>query len=411
MGSEKMKIALFSYEFPPETGSGGIGTYLKLTQQLLNDAGHLAVVFTATNQSDAFWETETIFKIPAKNWDDFNIQLPAYFLPIHSKINFDIAEGTDFKGCGLSVKKALPQLPLVVRLHTPLFLVDQLLYKPLTIFERMRFVFGGLLKGKFNRIPGPPVKEHYTDEFEIFDRADYISSPGKSIAQKLAEIGFKLTNKTGIVPLPFLVTPQLKAVSVLRETDQRANVIFIGRMELRKGVIDLAKAIPLILQTYPETSFTFVGRPSVSPVKGQDMLVYLKELLSDYLDKVKFTGQVPPEEIIDYLSNGDIFVFPSHYESFGFVCCEAMAAGKAVIGSKNGGMAELISDGVSGLLVEPKSPVELAQKVKELIAADTLRVTLGANARNAVIEKLSPEKIIPLQVQLYHKAISRCSKK
>jgi glycosyltransferase involved in cell wall biosynthesis len=406
-----MKIALFSYEFPPETGSGGIGTYLKLTQQLLNDAGHLAIVFTATNKSDAFWETETIFKIPAKDWDNFNIRLPKYFLPIHNKINFDVAEGTDFKGCGLSIKKALPQLPLAVRLHTPLFLVDQLLYKPLTIFERMRFVLGGLLKGKINRIPGPPAKEQYADEFEICNRADYISSPGKSIAQKLIEKGFKLTDKTGIVPLPFLVTPQLKAISARQQTNQRTNIVFIGRMELRKGVIDLAKAIPLILQTYPETSFTFVGKPSVSPVKGQDMLVYLKELLSDYLDKVKFTGQVPPEEIIDYLSKGDIFVFPSHYESFGFVCCEAMAAGKAVIGSENGGMAELIDDGISGLLVEPKAPLELSEKVKQLIAADTLRVTLGTNARNAIIEKLSPEKIIPLQVALYHKAISHCSKK
>lgn len=406
-----MKIALFSYEFPPETGSGGIGTYLKLTQQLLNDAGHLAVVFTATNKPEAFWETETIFKVPAKNWEDFNTKLPEYFLPIHKKIHFDVAEGTDFKACGLSVKKALPQLPLVVRLHTPLFLVDQLLYKPLTFCERMRFLVGGLLKGRLNKIPGPPRKEHYADEFEIFDYADYISSPGKSIAQKLIEIGFNLNIKTEVVPLPFPITAELMAISAIPETNKKANVIFIGRMELRKGVIDLAKAIPLILQAYPETSFTFVGRPSVSPIKGKDMLVYLKELLSDYSNKVKFTGQIPAEEIIDYLSRGDIFVFPSHYESFGFVCCEAMAAGKAVIGSKNGGMAELINDGISGLLVEPKSPVELAQKVKELIAANSLRVTLGANARNAVVEKLSPEKIIPLQVELYYTAISRCSKK
>jgi hypothetical protein len=61
--------------------------------------------------------------------------------------------------------------------------------------------------------------------------------------------------------------------------------------------------------------------------------------------------------------------------------------------------------------VEPKAPLELSEKVKQLIAADTLRVTLGTNARNAIIEKLSPEKIIPLQVALYHKAISHCSKK
>ncbi len=83
-----MRIAFFSYEFPPETGGGGIGTYLNLITKELKKAGHHPIVFCATNADTVFWEAsrDYIYRIPATGWKDFNKNILEHFNPIH-KLN------------------------------------------------------------------------------------------------------------------------------------------------------------------------------------------------------------------------------------------------------------------------------------------------------------------------------------
>jgi hypothetical protein len=141
-----MRIAFFSFEFPEETGGGGIGTYLQQVVNLLRNKGHQAIVFTATHKSDAFWENDFTYRIPASNWKEFNKRLPEYFIPVHKEKQFEVAEGTDFNGCGLPVKKELKHLAFVAKLHTPLFVVDTLQYQPLSFFQKLRFIYSWRLE-------------------------------------------------------------------------------------------------------------------------------------------------------------------------------------------------------------------------------------------------------------------------
>lgn len=399
-----MNIALLSYEYPTAGNRGGIGTYIQTISPLLRDAGHTVVTFTSTDKAVAFWQDDNIYCIPSSGWVDFDNKLPEHFIPIHTQYHFDVVEGTDFQACGLSLKKALPHLPLVVKLHTPLYIIDHLLYVPLSFWDKLRFVLGGLKRLRFARVPGGVSQQHYQREFEIIKLADRISSPGISIKNLMISYGFEIGSNVDIVPLP-LVSLSAGQTAPRPYISGNAHILFIGRMEIRKGVVDLADAIPMILQKHPGTKFTFVGKAANSPQKGVDMISFLKNRVAAIKHAVMFTGEVDHTKLASYLNTADICIFPSHYESFGIACCEAMFMGKAVIGSTNGGMSEIIENNISGLLVEPKSAKNIADKIELLIENNELRLKLGQGASKRIRENYGAGAIVPLQIDNYIKAI------
>ena len=87
-------------------------------------------------------------------------------------------------------------------------------------------------------------------------------------------------------------------------------------------------------------------------------------------------------------SRVDICVFPSYWDNFPNVCLEAMAGARAVVGSSAGGMAEMLADG-AGLLVEPRSPDQLADAVIRFLRSPELRRSCGEKARKVVLERYS----------------------
>ena len=400
-----MRIAFFSYEYPRETGGGGIGTYLKLISELLIQTGHTVTVFTATKRINAYWESESVFRIPSGTWEDFDRTLPEYFIPIHKHVPYDIAECTDYKGCGLSVKRLLPDLPIVVRLHTPSFLIDRLQYREMPFHAKFRYFFGALLRLKLPKLPAPPSRKNYDNEFQLIHLADRINSPSKSILKELSLLGFEVDGKSDIVPLPFLVDEDLKKIKPRQNISRGPKIIYIGRLEIRKGVIELARAIPEILRSYPNAQFFFIGQSADSPKAGMDMEVYLKKQLGSCSSAVNFLGKITHNQVRAFLEMGDIFVYPSHYESFGIACCEAMAAGKAVVGSNRGGMAEIIEDGISGILVSPNQHKPLAKAIMLLISDNPTRINMGENARARIMCFLEPRKIVEEQTNCYKEAI------
>ena len=112
-----------------------------------------------------------------------------------------------------------------------------------------------------------------------------------------------------------------------------------------------------------------------------------------------------PEKVHQLYGETDICCFPSHWESFGIVVLEAMAAGRAVIATKGSGMAEIVEHEKTGILVEPKKPKELALAICRLAQNPGLRAALGRAARAKVLETYSPEAVLQKQVEHYKKVI------
>ncbi len=152
------------------------------------------------------------------------------------------------------------------------------------------------------------------------------------------------------------------------------NVVFVGRLVSTKGVSTLVEAVPSVLQKHPETKFYIIGR-------GPDALK-LKTLASDLglNGSVKFTGFLPEEVKNSMVAKAAVFVLPSIYESAGLACLEAMSMGKAVVASAVGGLPEYITNNKTGLLVPPKDPAKLAEKISLLLSNEQLRKQLGKAA-------------------------------
>ena len=95
----------------------------------------------------------------------------------------------------------------------------------------------------------------------------------------------------------------------------------------------------------------------------------------------------PCDRIERYYAAADLFVFPTFYDSFGLVAAEAMASGLPVICSSSAGAAQLIEDGVDGLLVnDPWNPTVLAESMMRLRDDPSLRERLGSSARRKIEE-------------------------
>jgi L-malate glycosyltransferase len=114
---------------------------------------------------------------------------------------------------------------------------------------------------------------------------------------------------------------------------------------------------------------------------------------------VRFTGHVP--DIAARLAAFDVAVAPSVNEGFSLALAEAMAAGCAVIASKVGGMAEMVEDGVTGLLVPPDDEEALAAALIKLLDDGQLRLRLGDAARASALMRFDREKIIDRIERLY----------
>ena len=97
--------------------------------------------------------------------------------------------------------------------------------------------------------------------------------------------------------------------------------------------------------------------------------------------KVTLVGSVPQEKLPYYYSAADLFVLPSHYESFGFVALESMSCGRPVIASRVGGIPSFVDHGVTGYLVPWRCPEPFADKIEILFKNKNLRHFMGLKSR------------------------------
>jgi glycogen synthase len=401
-----MKIAFISYEYPPDTSVGGISTYVYQAANMMTSRGHHVEVFCGSTSSTSV-EIQSGFIVHRVRVDirkDFPKLIVESFIERHRMIKFDVLEGPDLGAEARYAVVQAPDIPFVVKLHTPRFLVDRFNYVAPSIKSRIRWYIGSLRRG---RIPESIFKldkyEKKEDiEYNHILQADEIAAPSNAIASLLVENWGLDRFKISLVPLPYICAQDLLDIPVSTETN---IVSFIGRLEIRKGVFDFAKSIPLILKSHPKARFRFVGASWPSPQPNLDMRSYLQKKLKKYHKSLEFTGHVDSSLIPSFLANTDICVFPSIWESFGFVCAEAMSAGRGIVASNSGGMAELLDYGKVGRLVSPHSPQQIANAVIELLDNPTLRIELGQAARNRILSEYNLEKIGILQEASYLRAI------
>ncbi|MBN1189786.1 MAG: glycosyltransferase family 4 protein [Dehalococcoidales bacterium] len=221
-----------------------------------------------------------------------------------------------------------------------------------------------------------------------------VSSPAMNFANKYFPSSYE------IIPNGIEIERYNPAVPPLPQfMDGKTNILFVGRLEKRKGLEYLLKAYALFKPDLPDCRLIIVG-PGTR-LRGK----YMRMVSDANLQDVVFTGGVEEYEKTRYYSTADIFCAPATgYESFGIVLLEAMATGKPVVASNISGYATVISDGVDGLLVPPKQEVPLAQALSRLIQDKALGREMG---RRGIVkaDNFSWEKVSSRVMEYYKKIL------
>jgi glycosyltransferase involved in cell wall biosynthesis len=205
----------------------------------------------------------------------------------------------------------------------------------------------------------------------------------------------------GVDPDRFYPDAQIKSM-VRRELGINQNatvVLFLGRLNRDKGMLDLAAAFAEITRHKPDTVLLLVGAEEDVPFKR------IQEICGegcDQLRKVGFTHN--PER---YMATADIFCLPSYREGFGQVIIEAAASGVPTVASRIYGITDSVEDGLTGLLFPAGDIAELIKTLLTLIEDHVLRQKMGAAARLRTLELFAGENITREQVGLYEEVMAR----
>ncbi len=173
------------------------------------------------------------------------------------------------------------------------------------------------------------------------------------------------------------------------------HVLFLGQLKERKGYDILARAMPLVLQRFPTTTFLFAGQ---NPARAGDLMRICEQ--NGTLGSLVLLGKVSEEEKVGLMRSADCLVYPTRYESFGLPPLEAMAAHCPVIATEIPVVSEMIQNGENGLLVKPEDPEALGAAIIRILGEPALRNKLLAGGERT-LARYSEEPIIRQIEQIY----------
>ena len=182
--------------------------------------------------------------------------------------------------------------------------------------------------------------------------------------------------------------------------DGKLNILFVSRLEKRKGLNYLIEAFKQVQKEIPNSRLIIVGPGTRLRRK------YEKQVRRSGLKDVIFTGLVSYEELPRYYKTADVFCAPATgRESFGIILLEAMATGKPIVASSIDGYASVVTHNVEGLLVPPGDTEMLARALVSLLTDQALRQEMGARGRAKALE-YSWEKVAQNVLNYYCMVLS-----
>ena len=183
-----------------------------------------------------------------------------------------------------------------------------------------------------------------------------------------------------------------------RQSASIINILFVGRLEKRKGLIYLVRAFEILIKKHQNIRLIIVGEG----MEEKRIKDYIKE---KRISNIFFEGRIKEDDLPKYYRSADICCFPSlSGEAFGIVLLEAMASGKPVVAFANRGYSEVLVGKGAEFLAEPKDIKGLEKKLEILIKNQNKREEIGKWGRKEA-KKYSWDKVAEQTLEFYNKVI------
>lgn len=343
-----MNICLISSEYPPETGWGGIGTYTHNLARALTELGHEVHVITKAVRLPRDYDDEEVHvhRIKAMRFR-FAWSL-SYGYSVYRKLRsisckFDIVEAPEWGAEGY-IQSLSNKPPLVTRLHTPFFLINRLLNRRMRIRDKMRDFL----------------------EKEQTSRSLSVSSPTETLAREVSKSWNIDLSRIKVIPNG-LDVERIRSVEIKPDSVGSPYLLYVGRLEERKGVHILAKALPGVFRQHPNLKMIFVGKDMA--YGNTTMKDFVLDANRNFKGNIVFTDFVSEEEKYSLVKHCRYVVLPSLWENQPYTCLESMVLGKVVIATKGSGFNEIIEKGSSGFLVKPGDYKTLEERMLQCLSA------------------------------------------
>ncbi len=401
-----MRIALVSYEYPPQKGFGGVGTYTFRLAGALGRFGHQVVVLAGPSEEhDILQPNVTVHRIPAHygprlrgrgmRWAYWRI-----IAPLMNRINpgvwhwlrwdlatfdalqdidrqtpFDIVEAPEHAANGLAAGR-LNKWPLVIRTHGPW-----------DLFFRL------------NRTSGVPVNRLLAHlEYKSARYAQTLTAPSHSMAAFIRR-HWNLPRAPRVLA-NFMDVPRQR--HPLPPADGPQRIVCAGRIERFKGQDVLVRAFAKIAPQHPQAQLILIGPDQWSPDESFASLI--EKICPDpqTRGRIHLPGPMPLRAVQDELVDSSIVaVCSSGFESFSFSTLEGMAAGRPIVACRSGAIPELLDNGRCGLLSAPNDVNDLAQNLDRLLSDRVLADSLAAAAHARAREHYDTLAVVPSIIEMY----------
>ena len=379
----RLHVCLISKECPPED-CGGVGRYSYDLAVGLAQLGHVVrVVTSAADQSrvefrDGFWLHRLL---PWKRWVPELDQVPLQYNLYHVTAAYH-------EVC--RIHETMP----VDLVSAPLWLCEGLLC---SLDDRFTTVLSlhTAMKTIASMHPSwaasAQIGQLIALERATLRRTRHVYANSRAIVAKVRdEYGVEIE---GAVIVPHGIRDRSPEVA-RRAPRDRVRVLFVSRLERRKGVDTILEAAVQLLPELPQLEFVIVGRDTpytemtetyrraFERAHGRDPRI---------AGRVCFTGEVGEQDLYQRYADADLFCVPSRYESFGLVYLEAMMFGVPVVATNVGGIPEVVEHEGNGLLVRPDDPGALADALRRLVLDEGLRAAYGRRSRELYERRFTVE--------------------
>lgn len=361
-----MKILMISIDYPPVPGGISAHAY-ELTKAMVK-AGHQVTVVTRRRGD----EPE---RSKPEGWEVYRVSLKylALFYGLQLR-NF--------------VRRLLPALqPDIIHIHGmgPLEWYD-IDHIPLAYTNHTSGYLKRLKKGGWRRMT--MLKRH-------FAKVDLFLAPSRELLHVPFELKApKVFIANGVDAAKFLHNDEARR-TIRRDLgigEEETVAVVTRRLVEKNGVLHLARAMEFLKETDPEVRYIVIG-------EGPERPAVEKEFSRHCGRRAIFLGNKTHDEIVDYYSAADFSILPSLMEATSISGLEAMAAGLPLVGTRVGGIPELIRDGINGYLCRPADPRDLADKIHALLGQDL--PAMGRQSKAMVDEQFEWQRIAEKTLDSY----------